>query len=283
MFFSDTVLISDNIEMPVLSAGTAHLAGSQASVCVAGAIAAGFRNIDTAISYGNLPAVGAGIRSSGVDRGDIFLTAKLPAEIKSAEGVEACVRQYLMDLDTGYIDLLLIHAPMPWNMMRGPKRFFRENLEAWGRMEKLCAGGRVRAIGVANFKDVDLDNIIHNASGYIPAVNQIRVHPGGSSAPVLRATISRGIVPQGHSPFGSGGCLAHPVILDMSARYGVSPERLCVRFSLQKGCCPVLDLREDCDAAGWAGLGFAISGIDMKTLSSLGIASKLKRVSADGK
>jgi len=262
--------------MPRLAFGTWQIPESEAARCVADAISVGFRHIDTALAYGNEAAVGEGVRNSGIPREEIFVTTKVPAEAKSVEGAIESIKTSLRNLNLGYIDLLLIHAPMPWDQIRGAKRYFRENLDVWGVMERFYAEGLVRGIGVSNFKSNDIDNIIRNCKE-LPVVNQIKVHPGSSAAITLKSTIDKGLVPMAYSPLGHGKTLGDPYILDMANRYGVSPARLCLRYTIQKGCCPVVKAASIEHMRDSGNLDFVIGDEDMRLLSCLGTMKNLKK------
>ncbi len=276
MIFSDKEILHNKVEMPKLAFGTWQIPDSDIERCVSEAISVGYRHIDTALAYGNEAAVGQAIRKSGVPREDIFVTTKVPAEVKSVEGAIESIKESLRNLNLGYIDLLLIHAPMPWDEIRGVKRYFKENLEVWGVMERFCLEGQVRAIGVSNFKPNDLDNIVRNCREY-PAVNQIKVHPGSSAAITLKATLDKGIRPMAYSPLGHGKALVNPYVVDMAARYGVSPARLCLRYTIQKGCCPVVKAADSAHMMDCGQLDFQISDEDMKMLSCLGTMKNLRK------
>lgn len=279
MFFSEKVLLSNKVEMPRLAFGTWQISPSDTFDCVSEAIKVGFRHFDTALSYGNEAAVGMAIRKSGIPREEFFVTTKVPAEVKSAEGADGAIRESLYNLDLGYIDLLLIHAPMPWEEIRGAKRYYKENLDVWGVMEKLYAGGSIRSLGVSNFQPSDVNNILKNCND-LPMVNQIKVHPGSSAAVTLRAAAEKGIVPMAYSPLGHGKALSNPYVVEMAERYGVSPARLCLRYTLQRGCCPVVKSTNPAHMADCGNLDFVISDDDMRFLSCLGTMKNLKKYSA---
>ncbi len=276
MIYDETVKLQNGVVMPKLVYGTWQIPAADTIDCVSAALKTGYRHIDTALAYGNESGVGMAIRKSGIPREQIFVTTKVPAEIKSVEGTIESIKTSLNNLNLEYIDLLLIHAPMPWNLIRGAKRFFKENLEVWGVMEKFYAEGRIRAIGVSNFKANDIDNISAN-SKIAPMANQIKVHPGSSAAITLKATQERGIVPMAYSPLGHGKTLSDKYVIELAEKYGVSPARLCLRYSLQKGCCPVVKTVSEERMRENGELDFAISDNDMKFLSCLGTMKNLKK------
>ncbi|MCQ2251811.1 MAG: aldo/keto reductase [Bacteroidales bacterium] len=276
MLYKETVTLQNNIEMPRIAYGTWQIPDPEVAECVCNAIKAGYRHIDTALAYNNEQGVGSGIRKSGIDRSEIFVTTKIPAEVKSVEGTIESIQTSLKNLKLNYIDLLLIHAPMPWAMIRGAKRYFSENIAVWGIMQKFLAEGKVRAIGVSNFNDQDLQNILKN-SNIPPAVNQIKVHPGSSAAVTLKSTLSKKIVPMAYSPLGHGKALGDKYIMEMAKKYGVTPAQICLRYSLQRDCCPVVKTVDPSRMAENLDLDFAISNDDVKFLSCLGTMKNLKK------
>lgn len=139
----------------------------------------GYRAFDTARDYGNENGVGKGIWNSDVERSDIYLTTKLPTAVKDYEGTKKAINEALDRFSLEYIDILLIHSPQPWiEVNRTNDRHFEGNLENWRAMEEAVKkAGKVRSIGVSNFLQEDIANIVNN--GIIkPAVNQIEVHIG---------------------------------------------------------------------------------------------------------
>lgn len=139
----------------------------------------GYRAFDTARDYGNENGVGKGIWNSDVERSDIYLTTKLPTAVKDYEGTKKAINEALDRFSLEYIDMLLIHSPQPWiEVNRTNDRHFEGNLENWRAMEEAVKkAGKVRSIGVSNFLQEDIANIVNN--GIIkPAVNQIEVHIG---------------------------------------------------------------------------------------------------------
>ena len=171
----DTFKLSNGVEIPCVGFGTFRTPDGEVAVrAVKEAIAAGYRHIDTAAVYGNERSVGAAVRESGIDRKDIFITSKL---WNSDQGFDSTLRAFdktMQALGTDYLDLYLIHWPIAkghdgdWDKM---------NRETWRAMERLCLEGRIRSIGVSNFKVRHLTRLIEQAD-IVPMVNQIELHPG---------------------------------------------------------------------------------------------------------
>lgn len=138
----------------------------------------GYRAFDTARDYGNENGVGKGIWNSDVERSDIYLTTKLPTAVKDYEGTKKAINEALDRFSLEYIDMLLIHSLQPWiEVNRTNDRHFEGNLENWRAMEEAVKAGKVRSIGVSNFLQEDIANIV-NSGTIKPAVNQIEVHIG---------------------------------------------------------------------------------------------------------
>ncbi len=197
---TDTYTLSNGVEIPKIGLGTWMMDDDEAEQAVRDAIGVGYRNIDTAQAYGNEHGVGKGVRASGVAREDLFVSSKLAAEIKDydAAAVKA-IEESLAKLDIGYIDLMLIHAPQPWDDFRGGN-YDEGNRAAWRALEEAHQAGKLRAIGVSNFLEQDVQNIIDGGT-VVPHVNQLLVHAGNTPTDLL--AFLRG---QGHP---RRGVLAH--------------------------------------------------------------------------
>jgi 2,5-diketo-D-gluconate reductase A len=221
-----TVQLANGVEMPVLGLGTSPLSDRDTERMVAAALDAGYRSIDTAENYRNEAGVGRGIRASGVDRDGVFVTTKLN---KRWHGYEEAQRAWAtsaerMGLDR--IDLLLIHWPNPQQ-----DRY----VDAWRGMLELLEDGKVRAIGVSNFKPAHLDRLVEE-TGVAPHVNQIELDPRMSRRDERAYHQAHGIVTESWSPLGAGGGLLHePVVEGIADRHGKSPAQVVLRWHVQLG------------------------------------------------
>lgn len=172
-----TIKLNNGVKIPQLGLGTWLIDDDKVAAVVTGAIQAGYRHIDTAQAYGNERGVGAGVRNSGVARSEIFVTTKLAAEHKDYASAAAAIDESLRKLDLDYIDMMIIHSPEPWADFRDGDHYFAGNVAAWQALEDAYKAGKIRAIGLSNFEQVDLDNIL--AHGTVkPAVNQVLAHVG---------------------------------------------------------------------------------------------------------
>ena len=175
---NETYTLSHGVEIPRLGLGTWFIDDDKAADAVRAAVEIGYRNIDTAQAYGNERGVGEGVRTSGVPRDDLFVSTKLAAEIKDYDGAAAAIDGSLEKLGLDHVDLMLIHSPQPWDDFRGGD-YAEGNREAWRALEDAHRAGRIRSIGVSNFQQSDLENIL-SGSTVVPHVNQLLVHAGNS-------------------------------------------------------------------------------------------------------
>ncbi len=222
------------------------------------AIEIGYRHIDTAQAYENERGVGEGIRASGVARDDIFVTTKLAAEAKSYEEAVAAIDGSLEKLGLETIDLMIIHSPQPWAEFDGEDRYFEGNREAWRALEEAYEAGKLRAIGVSNFEQQDLDNILGSCS-VKPMVNQILVHISNTPFELIQYTQDQGILVEAYSPIGHGELLKNEEVAGMAEKYGVTVPQLSIHYTLQLGLLPLPKTGNRADMKENADLDFAIS------------------------
>jgi diketogulonate reductase-like aldo/keto reductase len=227
----------------------------------------GYRHFDTAQAYGNEHGVGEGLRACGVAREELFVTTKLDAAIKDRDEASAAIDGSLKTLGLDYIDMMIIHSPQPWSEFRQGEHFFDGNLEAWLALEEAYNAGKLRAIGVSNFQQVDLDNILDNGD-VEPMVNQILAHVGNTPFELIGYTQSKGILVEAYSPVGHGAVLDNPEIGRLAEKYGVSIPQLCIRYCLQLGLLPLPKTANPKHMSNNADVDFAISDADMETLKN---------------
>ena len=215
--------LNNGVQMPLVGFGTFMLGGETCKNAVATAIENGYRMIDTAEAYGNEKEVGEGIKQSGIDRKELFLVTKV--NFKSYENAEQTVIQSLENLQTDYIDLLLLHWP------------FANYYAAWRALEKLYDAGKVRAIGVSNFEpDQLLDLIAYNK--IIPAVNQIETNIYCQRSTERSWMDKKQVAHMAYAPLGQGNrneMFNEPVVLALTKKYNKTPAQILLRFLTQKG------------------------------------------------
>ena len=228
----DEFKLSNGVVAPALAFGTWLIPDDKAANCVRMAIEAGYRHIDTAQAYGNEIGVGQGIRDSGIKREDIFVTTKVMAEYKTYKEAKESIDFSLQRLGLDYVDLILIHCPQPWAEFRGKKRYFEENIEVWKALEDAYNEGKVRAIGVSNFLNDDMQNIFDHCR-IRPMVNQILCHIGNTPIDVIKFDQENDVVVEAYSPIGHGAALKNKTIAKMADKYNVSIAQLCIKYTLQ--------------------------------------------------
>lgn len=215
---------------PALTLGTMLMPADQTFATLHQAMALGYRAFDTAPIYGNEHAVGEALRTASIPREELFITTKLWNSSHRYDDALAAFDRTIERLGLDTVDLYLIHWPVP---TRG------HYVEAWKALVRLKEEGRVRAIGVSNFLPEHLDRII-DATGEVPAANQIEINPSHQQASLRAANRERGIVSQAWSPFGNGGSLSDPAISALAERLGRTPGQAVLRWHLQSGVHPVV-------------------------------------------
>ena len=268
MIQNETYTLNNGIELPKIAFGTWQVSNEDAPAAVKAAIELGYRHIDTAIQYENEIGVAQGIRESGVKRDEIFVTTKIPADVKSYEEAKACIEESISRL--GVIDQILIHSPKPWEELfaGSPKTYFEENLAVWKAMEEAVEAGKVRSIGVSNFEIADVENIMQNGK-IKPAVNQIRVHIGHTPVDVINYCKENAIQIMAFSPNATGKLKGHPLVTSIAEKYGVSAPQLSIRYDLQLGLMPLPRSTNPDHIKENAQLDFVISDEDMQKLGAV--------------
>lgn len=262
--------LNNGVEIPQLGFGTFEFFDDVCYKAVKDAISVGYRNFDTALEYANEKEVGKAVRNSEIDRKEIFISTKVPPHVKSYDEAKKAIEESLNNLDLGYIDLLLIHCPQPWDeyFAKSTNRYFKENLEVWKAMSEAYEQGKVKAIGVSNFNVEDLENIINN-SDIVPAVDQVRVHIGHIEKEIMEYCEKHGIVVEAYAPLASGQLIGHEEIMDIARKYGATIQQLSLKFDIQQGVVPLpkVDIVEYMESN--ARLDFEISEEDMEYLKSI--------------
>jgi diketogulonate reductase-like aldo/keto reductase len=267
MILNETYTLSNGVQIPKLGLGTWFIDDDKAAQAVRDAVAIGYRNIDTAQAYGNERGVGEGVRTSGVPRDELFVSTKLAAEIKNYDDAVAAVDGSLTTLGLDHIDLMLIHSPQPWSDFRGGD-YADGNREAWRALEDAHKAGKVRAIGVSNFEQQDIENIL-KACTVTPHANQLLVHAGNTPADLLAYCQNKGILVEAYSPIAHGDILKNPAVAAMADRYGVTVPQLCIRYTLQLGTVSLPKTANPEHMRSNAKVDFSISDDDMDVLRSL--------------
>ncbi|WP_194384824.1 aldo/keto reductase [Microbacterium luteum] len=267
MITEETYTLSNGVEIPKLGLGTWFIDDDTAAQAVRDAVAAGYRNIDTAQAYGNERGVGEGVRTADVPREELFVSTKLAAEIKDYEGAVAAIDASLATMGLDYIDLMLIHSPQPWDDFRGGD-YAEGNRAAWRALEEALAAGKLRSIGVSNFQQADIESLLEGAS-VVPHVNQLLVHVGNTPAELIEYCTGKGILVEAYSPMAHGEMMKNSEVTAMAERYGVSVPQLCIRYTLDLGTVSLPKTANPAHMRDNAQVDFAISEEDMATLRGL--------------
>ena len=270
MILTETYTLANGQTIPQLGLGTWFIEDSRAAGAVRDAIALGYRNIDTAQAYGNERGVGEGVRTSGVPRQELFVSSKLAAEIKDYAGAVTAIDGSLAATGLDYLDLMLIHSPQPWNDWRGGP-YAEGNREAWRALEEAQQAGKLRSIGVSNFEQQDLENILSTCT-IAPQVNQILVHVGNTPEELLAYCSRNNILIEAYSPIAHGEMLKNPEVADLADRYSVTVPQLCIRYTLQLGTVSLPKTSNPEHMRSNAEVDFEISGSDMDMLRRLKIS-----------
>jgi 2,5-diketo-D-gluconate reductase A len=227
MTLAPLIKLNDGNSIPQLGLGTWPLDDDQVAAAVVQAVEAGYRHIDTAVKYGNERGVGNGIRASGLDRSELFVTTKLDGEFQGHDRAVAGLEGSLKRLGLDYVDLLLIHWPLP-----GRDQY----VSTWQTFERLQADGKVRSIGVSNFKPAHLERLMAETD-VVPAVNQIQLSPAVTRSAERDFHAKHGIVTESYSPLGGqgAGLLGAPILAQLAEKHGKTPGQLVLRWHIQNG------------------------------------------------
>ncbi|AMM20738.1 2,5-diketo-D-gluconic acid reductase [Frondihabitans sp. PAMC 28766] len=264
---TDKFTLSNGVEIPKIGFGTWQIPdGAPAYESVAEALKIGYRHIDTARAYGNEASVGRAVRDSGIPRDDIFITTKLPAEVKDYDEAKASFETTMSLLELDRVDLYLIHAPWPWSDMGSDHR--DGNVAAWKAMEEIYQAGRSRSIGVSNFDVADLESLIESTD-VVPHANQIRWFIGNTQHDTTAYCKANGILVEGYSPLATGAILHNPDVTRIADKYHRSVAQICIRYLLENNVLPLPKTTTPSRMAENADVDFEISGDDLGTLDGL--------------
>ena len=228
-------ILNNGVEIPAIAFGTYKAADGKSADVIRAAIEAGYRYFDTASFYGTETYLAQAVRESGISRDEIFIASKLWKTKMGYENVKYAFERSLDKLNTDYLDLYLIHWPLPDPEYKDWKQLDKET---WRAMEELYQAGKVRAIGLSNFLPHHIDNILEDCT-VRPAVDQIEYHPGYSQEAAVQYCKERNILVQAWSPIGRQRVLEEPLVLELAGKYAVSPAQICLKFAVQRGIIPL--------------------------------------------
>ena len=256
-----TIRLNNGVEIPRLGLGVYRAAaGAETRNAVLWALEAGYRHVDTAAAYGNEADVGRAIRESGIPRANVFVTTKLWNDDHGYDAALAAFDASLERLGFDYVDLYLIHWPVP-----------ELRLESWRALERLYEEGRARAIGVSNYMVQHLEELLAHCT-VVPAVNQIELTPWSwrTRRDVVELCRAHGIALEAYSPLTKGRRLDDPVLRTVAERVGRTPAQVLIRWALQRDLIVIPKsanrgrIRENADV-----FDFTLSPADMERLEAL--------------
>jgi 2,5-diketo-D-gluconate reductase A len=255
-----TVTLNNGVQMPIVGFGVFQVPDpAECERSVREAIDVGYRLLDTAASYRNEESVGAGIRASGIDRAQIFVTTKLWVEDASYDGAKAAFERSVNKLQLDYLDLYLIHQP------------YGDVYGAWRAMEELHRAGRIRAIGISNFyPDRLVDFVLHNE--ITPAVNQIEIHPFHQQTDAQALLQENNIQAEAWGPFAEGknGLFQNEVLQSVGRKHGKSIAQVVLRWLIQRGIVAIpKSVRKERMAENFAIFDFELDADDLAAIATL--------------
>jgi 2,5-diketo-D-gluconate reductase A len=220
-----TVELNNGVRIPQFGFGVFQIPPEETAGTVRTALDAGYRHLDTAQMYQNEEGVGAGIRESGLAREDVFVTTKLANDAQGHDNAITALEGSLKRLGLEYVDLYLIHWPLP-----GKDKY----VKTWQGFEELLRAGKARAIGVSNFQPAHLDRLAEE-TGTVPAVNQIELHPALQQTELRAYHQSHGIATEAWSPLAQAEVLEDPVLGELAEKHGRTAAQVVLRWHIQLG------------------------------------------------
>ena len=265
----ENIKLNNGIEIPCVGLGTWLIDNDKVDKVVCDAVKIGYRHIDTAQAYENEEGVGKGITNCGIPREELFVTTKIRAEYKDYDSAKKSVLESLKKMGLDYLDLVIIHAPQPWVEFRETdNNYYKENVDVWRALEDLYNEGKVKAIGVSNFHDYDLKNILDNCH-IKPMVNQVLSHIGQTPFDIIEFCGKNDIVVEAYSPIAHGEAGRIDDVVRIAEKYNKSFAQICLKYQLQLGCVvlpkasSIEHLKSNLD------LDFTISDDDMAILNNV--------------
>ena len=263
---SPTLTLNDGTSIPVVGLGVWQTPAEDTERAVSAALHAGYRHIDTAAAYGNEAGVGRAVVGSGIPREEVYVTTKLWNSEQGYEKTLAAFDASMEQLGLDYLDLYLIHWPTP------AQNLFVDTFKAFAHLRDQ---GRIRAIGVSNFEPEHLKLLI-DATGIVPAVNQIELHPRLPQAELRETHARYGIATEAWSPLGQGSLLADPIVTTIAERHGKTPAQVLIRWHIQLGNIVIpKSVNPDRIASNFNVFDFELSEADIASIATLDNGTRL--------
>jgi 2,5-diketo-D-gluconate reductase A len=254
------ISLRDSDTIPQLGFGVFQVPPGETEEVVAQALSVGYRHIDTAAAYRNEAEVGQAVHASGLERGEVFVTTKCPNDDHGYEQARRALDASLKRLEMDYVDLYLIHWPVPAH---------DKYVETWKAFIEARAEGLVRSIGVSNFQPAHLERIVRE-TGETPAINQIELHPYFQQRGLRHEHQELGIVTEAWSPLAQGKVLDDPAIVEIARAHSKTPGQVVIRWHLQIGNVVIPKsvtpqrIQENFDV-----FGFELSSAEMQAIDEL--------------
>jgi 2,5-diketo-D-gluconate reductase A len=258
--------LNDGMSIPAVGFGVFQIPPADTESAVATAVGAGYRHIDTAAAYGNERETGRAVAASGLARDDVYLVTKLWNSEQGYDSTLAAFDTSMAKLGVDYLDLYLIHWPVP------ELNKFVDTFKAFAHLRDQ---GRIRSIGVSNFEPEHLQILI-DATGIVPAVNQIELHPMLPQTELREVHAKLGIATEAWSPLGQGALLENPIITVIADAHGKTPAQVLIRWHVQLGNIVIpKSVTPERIVSNFDVFGFALSEDDMGSISSLDSGTRL--------
>ena len=266
--FHNILTLNNGIKIPQLGLGTWFIHDDIVVDAIKEAVNVGYRHFDTAQAYGNERGVGEGIRNCGIPRDEIFVTSKVAAEHKTYDEAMAGIDETIKKIGLDYLDMMIIHSPQPWEKVnQSEDRYVKGNREAWKALEDSYKAGKLKAIGLSNFRIGDIENILEVCE-IKPMVNQILLHISNTPLELVEYCQGKDIIVEAYSPIAHGEILHQREIAVIAEKYGVSVPQLCIRYTLQLGAVSLPKTGNPEHMRTNAEVDFEISPEDMKMLKN---------------
>ncbi len=264
--YNNTLTLNNGVKIPQLGLGTWFIEDAKVADAVKEAVKLGYRHIDTAQAYGNERGVGEGVRNCGVKREELFVVSKVAAEHKTYEAAMTGINETLEKMGLDYLDMMIIHSPQPWvEVNQSDDRYVEGNREAWRALEDAYKAGKLKAIGVSNFKQEDIESLLETAT-VKPMVNQILLHISNTPIELVEYCQKNGVAVEAYSPIAHGEILNQPEIKAIADKYGVTVPQLCIRYTLQLGAISLPKTANPEHMKSNSEVNFEISAEDMEVL-----------------
>lgn len=266
--YNNSLTLSNGVKIPQLGLGTWFIDDDKVADAVKEAAKLGYRHFDTAQAYGNERGVGEGVRTCGIPREELFVVSKVAAEHKTYEEAKAGIDETRKKMGLDYLDMMIIHSPQPWaEVNQSENRYVEGNRAAWRALEEAYNEGKLKAIGVSNFRIEDLESLMETAK-IKPMVNQVLCHISNTPAELIDFCQQNGITVEAYSPIAHGEILNQPEIRAIADKYKVSVPQLCIRYTLQLGAISLPKTANPEHMKTNAEVDFEISAEDMQTLKN---------------